>query len=86
MGNSNEFSGLNDMHKGVDKMAQEFQKVMNSNISKLRGITHQVQYKKEKKCRLNKKEATMYLASDDSHIKVVFSDKEELVNFFEGKK
>lgn len=86
MVNSNEFSGLNDMHKGVDQMTKEFEKVMKFNIGKLKDITHQVQYKKEKKCRLNKKEATMYLASDDSHIKVVFSDKEELVNFFEGKK
>lgn len=77
---------MSDLRSKVEKMEKEFKKSINNNMDALSDIIKKVGYKKEKKGKVNKKEATMYLADDDSHIKIVFSDAKDNIKFFDGIK
>lgn len=85
MDNSNGFSGLNDMRRNVDKMINDFHKTLGPNINKLGQIMKQAEFKKERKGKVNKCNATMFLANDNS-VKIVFDNAEDGIKFFEGKK
>lgn len=85
MDNSSGFSGLNDMRKGIDQMINDFKKTLGPNINKLEKIMKQAEFKKEKRGKVNKCNAIMYLANDNS-VKIVFDNPEDAIKFFEGKK
>lgn len=84
--NNNETRGLDDMRKGIDKIINDFNKTMYPNINKLGDIVKNVGYKAQKKGKVNKKNAIMYLAEDDSHVKIEYEDKNDNIKFFEGFK
>lgn len=88
MVNNNAFKDfdISGLRSKIEKMEKDVKKTLNLNISRLSDVMKQVGYKKEKKGKVNKKEATMYLAEDESHVKIVFADKKDNVKFFDGIK
>ena len=82
---NNDFGSFLD---GLKKAEKELNKMTSNMTSQLEGnfekIMNSQMYDGEKKMRVNKKQATVYLAKDGS-IKIVFDDITDGKKFFEGK-
>lgn len=81
----NNIDALKDLQGQVDKMVKGLYKTMDFQTGKLKDAIKDLEFKEQKKGKINKKSATMFLAHDNS-IRIIFDNPEDGINFFENIK
>lgn len=83
--NTHDMNGLNELKERAVQMQKDLKKTLSFQMDKLSDILKQVEFKQEKKTKVNKKPAIVMLANDNS-IKIIFDNPEDGIKFFEGIK
>lgn len=78
-------SGFDNLLNEVNKMKKDLDKSSSFLMKNFTEITKKFDFKKEKKGKVNKKSATMFLNIDNSVV-ITFDDPNDGIKFFEGIK
>lgn len=81
----NDTAELNDLMQNLNKMKKDLHKSSNDLVGRFESITKKFNFQKEKKGKVNKKPATMFLNIDNSVV-ITFDNPEDGIKFFEGIK
>lgn len=75
---------MNDLRARAVKMQKDLNKMLDGQMSKLSGVLRELEFKAQKKTKVNKMAATMFLGQDNS-IRIVFDNPSDGEKFY-GKK
>jgi len=76
-----EANAMDDLRQKVSQMEKDIKKSLNFNMDKLSNIVKDLEFKRQKKTKMNKMPATIMQANDGS-IKIVFDDIKDSDKFY----